>query len=222
MPGVTLEGRLLDGGGQPCVISHPHPLAGGTMDHGVVVALWKAAAARGLKALRYNFRGVGASTGELTRNSPLATTDLGGAIDFLGGEPLLAIGYSYGARTTLHSIHDGESIERAALVSLPTRLPANRAAMANLLLGRRITSEQYIDTPDLDLLAECPRPTRVFAGEHDPLVVLEKLAEREIEPVVLPGVNHFFSRHLGNQPPVAEDLERLAEEVFGWLICESA
>jgi len=144
LPGLTLEGRLLDGGGQPCLISHPHPLAGGTMDHGVVVALWKAAAARGLRALRYNFRGVGASTGELTSKSPLPTADLGGAVDFLGGGPLIAVGYSYGARTTLHAIHAGESIERAALVGLPTRSPANRAAMANLLLGRRIRSEEYV------------------------------------------------------------------------------
>jgi alpha/beta superfamily hydrolase len=217
MPGVTLEGRLLDGGGRPCLISHPHPLAGGTMDHGVVVALWKAAAAHGLRALRYNFRGVGKSTGELTPKSPLATADLGGAIDFLGGGPLLAIGYSYGARTTLHAMHAGESIERAALVGLPTRLPANRAAMANLLLGRRIKSEEYKPTPDLDLLADTPRPTRVFAGDGDPLVEVDELRERGIEPVILPGVNHFFSRHLGNQPPEKADLDRLAELVFGWL-----
>jgi alpha/beta superfamily hydrolase len=218
MPNVLLEGRVLDGGGAPCVISHPHPLASGDMDHGVVVALWRAAAQRGMKALRYNFRGVGASTGELTRNSPLATTDLGGAIDFLGGGPMIAIGYSYGARTTLHAIHAKEAIERAALVALPTRLPKNRAAMANLLLGRRVESEEYKETPDLDLIADCPRPVRVFAGEHDPLVQADELRERGVDPVVLPGVNHFFSRHLGNQPPVGEDLERLADAVFEFLL----
>jgi len=218
MPGVTLEGRVLDGGGRPCLISHPHPLAGGTMDHGVVVALWRAAAARGMRALRYNFRGVGESTGELTSKSPLATADLNGAVDFLGGGPLLAIGYSYGARTTLHAIHAGEAIERAALVGIPTRLPSNRAAMANLLLGRRISSEEYNPTPDLDLLADSPRPVRVFAGDHDPLVVVDELAERAIEPVILPGVNHFFSRHLGNQPPEQDDLDSLAQLVFDWLL----
>ena len=218
MPKVLLEGRVLDGGGAPCLISHPHPLAGGTMEHGVVVALWKAAAARGMRALRYNFRGVGKSEGELTRKSPLATADLGGAVDFLGGGPLLAIGYSYGARTTLHAIHARESIERAALVGLPTRLPANRAAMANLLIGRRVRSEEYTETPDIDLLADCPRPVRVFAGEHDPLVETDELHARGIDPVVIPEVNHFFSRHLGNQPPVGEDLDRLAEAVFEFLL----
>jgi len=55
-------------------------------------------------------------------------------------------------------------------------------------------------------------------GESDPLVVVEELEEREVEPVILPGVNHFFSRHLGNQPPVAEDLDRLADAVFEFLL----
>jgi len=217
IPDVTLEGRLLDGGGAPCVISHPHPLSGGDMDHGVVVALWRGAAERGYRALRYNFRGVGESTGELTSKSPLATADFGGAIDFLGGGPMIAAGYSYGARTMLHAILAGEAVTRAALVGLPTRLPANRAAMASLLMGRRIKTEQYMETPDLDLVAESPRPTRVFAGEHDPLVEPEELRARGVEPDILPGVNHFFSRHLGNQPPVAEDLDQLVERVFAFL-----
>jgi len=217
IPDVTLEGRLLDGGGAPCVISHPHPLASGDMDHGVVVALWRGAAARGYRALRYNFRGVGESTGTLTAKSPLATADLGGAVDFLGGGPMIAVGYSYGARTTLHAIHAGEAITRAALVGLPTRLPANRAAMASLLMGRNIKTEQFIEIPDLDLIADAPRPVRVFAGEHDPLVEPDELRARDVEPDMLPGVNHFFSRHLGNQPPVADDLDQLVERVFTFL-----
>jgi len=217
MGNVRLEGRLLDGGGEPCVISHPHPLAGGTMDHGVVVALWKAAAARGYRALRYNYRGVGESDGELSSKSLLATPDLLGAIDFLGGGPMRAIGYSYGARTTLHALYDGARITRAALVGLPTRLPVNRAAMSNLLLGRRVRSEQFADVPDLDLLADVPKPVRVYVGEHDPLAVVAEFEARGMQPVVLPGVNHFFSRHRGNQPPHAEDLELLAERVFEFL-----
>ena len=98
LPDVLLEGELLDGGGRPCVVSHPHPLAGGDMEHPVVEALWRAAADAGLKSLRYNFRGVGESMGALTATSPLAIADLAGAIEFLGGGPVLAIGYSYGVR----------------------------------------------------------------------------------------------------------------------------
>jgi len=217
LPGIALEGRLLDGGGPPLVVSHPHPLAGGTMDHPVVVALWRAAAEAGYRTLRYNFRGVGASQGELHARSPLATADLGGAVDFLGGGPLPAIGYSYGARTTLHAVHEGEAITRAALVGLPTRLPANRAAMSNLLLGRRITSEEYVPTPDLDLVAGAPRPVRVFAGGLDPLVVADELRGRGVEPVLFAECNHFFSRKLGNQPPEPADLDALAKTVLQFI-----
>ncbi|MGH7162463.1 MAG: alpha/beta fold hydrolase, partial [Planctomycetota bacterium] len=131
--GVVLDGRLLDGGGEPLVVSHPHPLHGGTMDHPVVVAAWSAAANAGFRALRYDFRGVGGSTGKLHPLSPLPLADLAGAVDVLGGGPLLAAGYSYGARVTLHALRDGLPISRAVLIGLPTRLPANSAAMSNLI-----------------------------------------------------------------------------------------
>lgn len=46
------------------VISHPHPLYGGTMDNKVVTTLFKAYQELGFSVVRYNFRGVGASEGE--------------------------------------------------------------------------------------------------------------------------------------------------------------
>ena len=217
LPDVVLEGDLLDGGGRPCVISHPHPLAGGAMDHPVVEALWRAAAGAGFRALRYNFRGVGASAGSLTRKSPLPLADLGGAIDFLGGGPVVAIGYSYGARVTLHAIHAGEAIERAALVGLPTRQPANRASMSNLLLGRRIRTEEYGETPDPGLVATSPQPVLILAGDRDPLVQAEVYRECGVEPSLLKGVNHFFSRRLGNQAPDPADLDTLCEAALAFL-----
>ncbi len=191
------------------------------MDHPVVVALWEAAGRAGYRSLRYNFRGVGASTGSLTRASPLATDDLAGAIDFLSGnasDPALsAIGYSYGARTTLHALHAGAPIQRAVLVGLPTRLPGNRAAMSNLLLGRRIKDEQYKETPDLDLVASAPVPVLVIAGANDPLVEPKELRLRGVEPLILPGLNHFFSRRLGNQPATQKDLALLTTHALAFL-----
>jgi len=215
---VELEGVLLDGGGAPCVVSHPHPLAGGDMDHPVIVALWRAAAERGLRALRYNFRGVGGSTGSLTERSPLALGDLGGAVDFLGGSPVLAMGYSYGARATLHAIHAGEAIDRAALVGLPTRLPVNAAAMSNLLLGRRMRAEQWTEPNEIELVADCPRPVLVVAGGADPLVEFARLEEAGVHPAILDGCNHFFSRRLGNQPPDPADMDDLAQIALDFLL----
>jgi alpha/beta superfamily hydrolase len=220
-PGIRLEGELMEGGaggGRPCVVSHPHPLAGGTMRHPVVEGLWRAAAKAGFRSLRYNFRGVGESTGELTARSPLAIADLEGAIDFLGGGPALAIGYSYGARTTLHAIHAGAAIERAVLAGLPTRSPANAGAMANLLLGRRVRTEQFIPYTDPDLAATSPKPLLIIAGEKDPLVEPDEYRSRGVEPVILPGLNHFFSRRLGNEPPDPQDLALLCGKAIGFLL----
>ena len=45
------------------VISHPHPLYGGTMHNKVVQTLAKAFVQNGWRAIRFNFRGVGASAG---------------------------------------------------------------------------------------------------------------------------------------------------------------
>jgi alpha/beta superfamily hydrolase len=45
------------------VIAHPHPLFGGTMQNKVVQTLAKAFVQNGWRAVRFNFRGVGASQG---------------------------------------------------------------------------------------------------------------------------------------------------------------
>jgi len=223
-PDVRLEGELLEGGkrggagGRACVLSHPHPLAGGTMRHPVVEALWHAAAAAGLRALRYNFRGVGESTGELNAKSPLAIADLEGAVDFLGPDPVLAIGYSYGARVTLHAIHAGAAIERAVLAGLPTRSPRNAAAMANLFLGRPVRTEEFTPYTDPDLVASSPKPLLVIAGEKDPLVEADEYRSRGVEPVLLKGLNHFFSRRLGNQAPDLRDVMFLCERAIEFLL----
>jgi len=224
-PDVRLEGELLEpareggpGGGRPCVVSHPHPLAGGTMHHPVAEGLWRAAGAAGLRALRYNFRGVGESTGELTAKSPLAIADLLGAIDFLGGGPVLAIGYSYGARVTLHAIHDGAPIDRAVLAGLPTRTPRNAAAMANLFLGRRVKTEEFVPYTEPELVASSPKPLLVIAGENDPLIEPDEYRSRGVEPVLMPGLNHFFSRRLGNQAIDLRDLMVLCDHAMRFLL----
>jgi len=49
------------------VIAHPHPLHGGSLNNKVVHTLAKTAYATGLASLRFNFRGVGQSTGEFAQ-----------------------------------------------------------------------------------------------------------------------------------------------------------
>jgi alpha/beta superfamily hydrolase len=66
--GVTCEGLFVrpdaDGRAPGIVICHPHPLRGGDMLNNVVRALAEAFAAVGFATLRFNFRGVGRSTGQ--------------------------------------------------------------------------------------------------------------------------------------------------------------
>ena len=45
------------------VIAHPHPLYGGDLDNPVVVRIAEVCRAEGLATVRFNFRGVGHSTG---------------------------------------------------------------------------------------------------------------------------------------------------------------
>lgn len=46
------------------VVCHPHPLYGGTMDNKVVYTVARALESLGAPAIRFNFRGVGSSTGQ--------------------------------------------------------------------------------------------------------------------------------------------------------------
>ncbi|GAG53448.1 unnamed protein product [marine sediment metagenome] len=64
--GLALQGILHRPDSSPSsavAVCHPHPLYGGDMHNSVVVALCRAAASRGIAALRFNFRGVGRSEG---------------------------------------------------------------------------------------------------------------------------------------------------------------
>jgi uncharacterized protein len=82
------------------VVCHPHPVYGGTMDNRIVYRAVKVAAENGFAALRFNFRGVGLSTGQYDQGIG-EKADVTAAIDWLedkypGMSPVL-IGYSFGA-----------------------------------------------------------------------------------------------------------------------------
>jgi len=63
-PEGRLEGRFSPGPrprAPVALILHPHPQGGGTMNNGIVLALYKTFVRRGFATLRFNFRGVGKS-----------------------------------------------------------------------------------------------------------------------------------------------------------------
>src|ERR1700678_4498211 len=67
-PAGRLEALLntgVDDAPYSALVCHPHPAGGGTMHNKVVYHAMKAFSAVGLPVLRFNFRGVGLSEGEL-------------------------------------------------------------------------------------------------------------------------------------------------------------
>lgn len=99
---VTLEARLAlpSGASAGVVICHPHPRYGGDMDNPVVVRVQEACAAEGLATLRFNFRGVGGSSGAHDGGVG-EQDDARAALEALAQRPgtgaLAIAGYSFGA-----------------------------------------------------------------------------------------------------------------------------
>ena len=80
-----LEGVLHEGAGiGGAVMCHPHPLYGGSMWNGVVDAMEEGFSKAGFTTLRFNFRGVGRSTGRFDEGAG-ETEDLVAACRFLKG-----------------------------------------------------------------------------------------------------------------------------------------
>ncbi len=85
------------------VVSHPHPLYGGSMTLPVVHHTAKGCREAGLTTLRFNFRGVGRSEGlfhgtEEARDVMAAAAFLGTRV---GSWPLVLAGYSFGASMSM-------------------------------------------------------------------------------------------------------------------------
>src|SRR4051795_1327592 len=83
-----LECILKEPGGDPrgvALVCHPHPLGGGTMHNKVVFRMAAGLVDAGLITLRFNFRGVGASTG-MHNEVEGGREDVSDALDFLTGK----------------------------------------------------------------------------------------------------------------------------------------
>jgi alpha/beta superfamily hydrolase len=175
--GVTLEGVLAPGavaGG--VVITHPHPLFGGSMANNVVWTASRAFAARGMAALRFNFRGVGRSTGTYGGGME-ETADVAAALAFLKSRnpgPSYVVGYSFGAFVAGRALLDGLDADGAIFISPP------------------------IAFMDLSFLPQVPGLKLLAVGDKDELCPLESLetllAESRTKPAVrvIQGADHFF------------------------------
>jgi alpha/beta superfamily hydrolase len=187
----------VDGAGQwpAAVICHPHPQGGGTMHNGVVRAIAHTLAARGVLALRFNFRGVEQSGGQYDYGRG-EQKDVAGALSWLLKQPevdpwlVSVVGYSFGAWVGLSYAQADPRVVAAAAIGLV----AWRQDID--LFHSDFTKETRQFDPDF--LASFTRPKLFVSGEEDafgPPRVLRALVDRIPPPKtlhILPGTDHFF------------------------------
>jgi alpha/beta superfamily hydrolase len=183
--GVVLDARvtLPPGARAGVVLCHPHPLYGGDMDSIVVLRAREACARRGLATLRFNFRGVGASTGrhdEGRGEQDDVHTALGDLRRRLpAGAPVALAGYSFGAATAAAVAAKG-AVSGLALIAPPLRLaslppPVAVTGPVLIVVG---AEDQYCPTEALEAIREAlPQATitviegadHFFFGSHEAL-----------------------------------------------------
>jgi alpha/beta superfamily hydrolase len=198
------------------VVAHPHPGHGGNMDHPVVVAVAERAARAGLRALRFDFRGVRRSEGDVhDHDGHLADVCRACAVlrEAVPEGVLLGAGFSYGARQLARAV-SSDACERAPVTGLlllapATKVPRTARDFGNLLLGRSL-DEAARDAPAVEALGRIPVRTRVLVGDRDVVAPVDELSDA-LAPtaalVVLAGLNHFFSRERGAGPTAYDVLE---------------
>lgn len=159
------------------VICHPHPQHGGTMDNKVAQTLARAFVQLGYRAVRFNFRGVGASEGAWDEGRGEVDDALAViAVVREPGRPLALAGFSFG----------GYVASQAA-----ARLSAEAPVERLVLIGPA--------TRNFDVAA-VPADTLVVHGEADDVVPLQATLDwarpQHLPVVVVPGVGHFFHGQL--------------------------
>ena len=105
------------------VIAHPHPLFGGTMDNKVVQTLARAFVQCGWTAVRFNFRGVGASAGAHDEGRGEAQDFLRVVEQVAPQGPIALAGFSFGSFVASHALADlwdARTVEHAVLVGTAT------------------------------------------------------------------------------------------------------
>jgi alpha/beta superfamily hydrolase len=180
--GVSLEAEraVPDQPVAAAVLAHPHPTYGGDMHAGVIGLLFEELPERGVATLRFNFRGVGASTGAHDdgvgeqRDVRAAAAALREAVPDV---PLVLAGWSFGADVSMAVDEPDAAGWFAVAPVLAVVDPAEMAA------GRD------------------PRPVLILAPEHDQFTPPEVVRQRTASWVntqieVVPGADHFlWGRH---------------------------
>jgi uncharacterized protein len=189
-PAGRLEGLLWDAShvhsahGKPpiaAVVCHPHPLFGGTMHNKVVYQVARTLDRIGVPSLRFNFRGVGLSSGTHDRGHG-EQDDVRAALNYMAAEfpevPMLIGGFSFGCWVGLRVGSEDSRVTELVGVGPPVG-NSNFAYLAKtnkpriFILGEK---DQYGSPAQLEeLIATFPAAT-----------------QRVTQSVIVPGADHFF------------------------------
>ena len=189
----TLEAILKDPPGERrgvALVCHPHPLGGGTMHNKVVFRAAAGFVDAGLTTLRFNFRGVGASTGvhsELEGGKEDVRDALAYLFQNYAGEDMTLAGFSFGSRTALEVGYPDDRIARLISIGTPV--------------------DKY---GDYDFLTAVTKPILFIHGDRDEFGGLEnvrKLSDQipSAELVVFENCGHFFDEHLSELRDTVRD-----------------
>ena len=164
------------------VIAHPHPLFGGTLHNKVVFTLMQAFTACGFAAVRFNFRGVGASAGAFDEGRG-EIEDMLAVIEHFAPSPrrLAVAGFSFGAFVATQAaarLHR-QGREVCAVVLAATAVTRFDAAPTDPAWRER---------------------TLLLHGAQDDVVPLDAVlawaAPQNLPVTVLPESGHFFHGRL--------------------------
>ncbi len=163
------------------VICHPHPQHGGTMDNKVVQTLARAFLQLGLRSVRFNFRGVGASQGVWDAGRGELDDAMCVIAHFCSPvaaqSPLWVLsGFSFGAY-----------IASQAALQLGDDAKPGRMVLVGPSTQRQV-------------MPAVPADTVVVHGETDDVVPLSATLDwarpQNLPVIVFPGVGHFFHGQL--------------------------
>jgi uncharacterized protein len=177
------------------LVCHPHPLGGGTMHNKVVFKVAQTLQKLDMPTLRFNFRGVGHSTGTYDEGRG-EMEDVRFALEFLSrrypGLPVILAGFSFGAYVGL----------RVAVID----------DRVQVMIGLGVPARMF----DGDTLQGCHKPKLFIHGTEDDIAPYE-LAKKWFEQVPAPkslvavqGADHFFQGRLEEvQAIIVEFVENL-------------
>jgi alpha/beta superfamily hydrolase len=175
------------------VFAHPHPLQGGTMHTKAVFQGAKGLRRIGCAVLRFNFRGVGASTGSFDAGAG-EREDFRAALDFMRDRhpdtALWAAGFSFGAWIALEAGATDPRVDLLIAVAPPV-CRADYTFDASL----ESTKPKFLVHGGLDEVCSV-KDLWAFYG---------KLKEPK-EIVVIDGASHLFEGRTGEVGEALEDL----------------